>query len=473
MNNLDYVKLIATVSKPLSKETILSKLINFVTVFRVNLADKVFDDYQKKYIDTILKLDNSKTIMFETKWEEIKVKNINPFSLKENDAIIVDFSEFKEEENDAIYINYGYIPDVPVGAKIGFLDSDLILQVKSVRNDKLYCVVTSAGKIWLNQILKFIDYKPKLSFLSEKDKKNVIWGLQSGVNLLAASSVKSPEDIEDLRSFLEKNNGEWVKLFIRIHTKSSLKHLDEIISMSDGIIVTHGKIQEITEDKSLDEFAILEKCKAKGKPFVLCINGQTYKDNKKKLDRLVVPYKEKWVDSFMVTEKIVDEENPLDDILHTYDAITQPISPIDVSYRLDNYYNSDSEDQELNDYVVYSAHRITKELNIKAIICYTHDGSTAAKLASLGSEIPVIAFTKSDPVYRFINMLWGVKWYKISQTFNDSWLKRIGKEMIRIIFKGNISLDDKVLIVQTQEVDKWGEYANIVNGAEVYKFKNI
>jgi len=51
----------------LSKETILSKLINFVTVFRINLADKSFDDYQKKYIDTILKLDNSKTIMLETK----------------------------------------------------------------------------------------------------------------------------------------------------------------------------------------------------------------------------------------------------------------------------------------------------------------------------------------------------------------------------------------------------------------------
>lgn len=471
MNNLDYVKLIATVSKPLAKETILSKLINFVTVFRVNLADRAFDDYQKKYIDTILKLDNSKTIMLETKWEEVKVKNINSFFLNENDAIVVDFSEFKEEENDAIYINYGYIPEVPTWTKFGFVDSSLVLQVKNIRNDKLYCSVIESWTVALNGVVKFIDYKPRLSFLSEKDKKNVIWWLQSWVNLLAASSVKTPEDIEDLKNFLAKNNGEGVKLFVRLHTKSAFQYLDEIVTMCDGIILTHWKVGEFTDDKSIDEYTILEKCKSQGKPFVLCIDGATYAANKNNLEDIVIPYKNKWVDSFMVTEKIVDEENPLDDILHTYHTITKEVDPINVSYRLENYM--DEENQDLGNYVISSAYKITKELPIKAIICYTNNGTTAAKLASLWSSIPVIAFTKSDPVYRYINMLWGVKWYKISQAFSDTWLKRIWKEMIRIIFKWNISLDDKVLIVQSQEMDKWWEYMDIVNGVELYKFKNI
>ena len=66
-NNLPYTKLITKVSQTLAKETILSKLINFVHVFRVDLLENPFDDSQKKYIDTILKLDNSKTILLETK----------------------------------------------------------------------------------------------------------------------------------------------------------------------------------------------------------------------------------------------------------------------------------------------------------------------------------------------------------------------------------------------------------------------
>ena len=69
-------------------------------------------------------------------------------------------------------------------------------------------------------------------------------------------------------------------------------------------------------------------------------------------------------------------------------------------------------------------------------------------------------------------MLRGVKWYKISQTFNYENLKRVWKEMIRIIFKWNISLDDKIIIVQANEVVKT-EKTWMINGVELYKFKNI
>jgi pyruvate kinase len=90
----------------------------------------------------------------------------------------------------------------------------------------------------------------------------------------------------------------------------------------------------------------------------------------------------------------------------------------------------------------------------------------------LAPRVPVIAFTKSDETYRYLNTLWGVRWYKISQSFNYENLKRIGKEMIRIIFKWNISLDDKIIIVQANEMQR-DEKSDMINGVELYKFKNI
>jgi hypothetical protein len=84
----------------------------------------------------------------------------------------------------------------------------------------------------------------------------------------------------------------------------------------------------------------------------------------------------------------------------------------------------------------------------------------------------LISFTKSDETYRYLNSLRWVKWYKISQSFNYENLKRIGKEMIRIIFKWNISLDDKIIIVQANEISK-EEKTDMINGLELYKFKNI
>jgi pyruvate kinase len=90
----------------------------------------------------------------------------------------------------------------------------------------------------------------------------------------------------------------------------------------------------------------------------------------------------------------------------------------------------------------------------------------------LAPKVPVITFTKSDETYRYLNMIWGVKWYKISESFNYENLKRIWKEMIRIIFKGNISLDDKIVIVQANEYQKDDRW-DMINWVELYKFKNI
>lgn len=86
--------------------------------------------------------------------------------------------------------------------------------------------------------------------------------------------------------------------------------------------------------------------------------------------------------------------------------------------------------------------------------------------------MPIIAFTKNDENYRYLNILRGVRGYKISQSFSYENLKRIGKEMIRIIFKGNISLDDKIIIVQANEEIR-DEKTGMINGLELYKFKNI
>jgi pyruvate kinase len=92
-------------------------------------------------------------------------------------------------------------------------------------------------------------------------------------------------------------------------------------------------------------------------------------------------------------------------------------------------------------------------------------------LASFRPTIPVIAFTKSDDTYRYINMLWWVRGYKISPNFNYQNLKQIGKEMIRMMFKWSISLDEKIVIVQVNE--SVTDEANMINGIELYKFKDI
>ncbi|MDR2540415.1 MAG: hypothetical protein LBD11_01185 [Candidatus Peribacteria bacterium] len=173
------------------------------------------------------------------------------------------------------------------------------------------------------------------------------------------------------------------------------------------------------------------------------------------------------VDGLMLETMIVENEVfPMIDILET------SLEKHELSVVEKNMERFGEDEFEVRDYIIYNAYRITKELDIKAIVCFTENGYTSARIASLNPKVPVITFTKSTDTYRFLSLIRGVKGYKISQSFNYENLKRIGKEMIRIIFKGNISLDDKVLIVQANEYHD-GAKSDMINGVELYHFKNI
>ncbi|MEI7563521.1 MAG: pyruvate kinase alpha/beta domain-containing protein [bacterium] len=162
-----------------------------------------------------------------------------------------------------------------------------------------------------------------------------------------------------------------------------------------------------------------------------------------------------------------------DDPLEVITQLTQSLDTYELKIaekELTHFYENN--EFMVRDYIIYNACRTTKEVAVRAIVSYSGNGYSAARLSSLAPRVPVIAFTKTDETYRYLNMLRGVRGYKISQSFSYENLKRVGKEMIRIIFKGNISLDDKVIIMQANE-SLSDEKTGMINGLELYKFKNI
>ncbi len=92
----------------LAKETVLSKIINMVDAFRISLS-QWFDDNNKKYIDTIMKLDNSKTVMLETRGTDIRVKNVLNVKVKEKWSIFIEYSEYAQENDKRIFVDAPFL----------------------------------------------------------------------------------------------------------------------------------------------------------------------------------------------------------------------------------------------------------------------------------------------------------------------------------------------------------------------------
>jgi len=286
---------------------------------------------------------------------------------------------------------------------------------------------------------------------------------------MAPSLVKTREDIVELKDFLKSKNAGNMKIITKIETPEALENVDELLDISDGLIFVFEKIEKAMKTLKLNEETLIKKCKDVGKPAIVTFIGK-FEKNKYQLinETRLKKFSHMAADAYML-DVLLQEDDPLTLITQLSDTLDSLELKI-VPQELTKFYANN--EHMVRDYIIYNAHRATQEVDVRAMVLYTENGYSAGRLSSLKPRVPIIAFTKSDENYRYLNILRGVRGYKISQSFSYENLKRIGKEMIRIIFKGNISLDDKIIIVQSNESSS-DEKTDMINGLELYKFKNI
>lgn len=468
MNNFRFTKIVASVSPILAKETVLSKIVNMVDAFTLTLS-RGFDDNNKKYIDTLMKLDNSKTIILETKWNEIRIKNIGNFALEEWQKVVVEYSEYTQENQNKIYIDYPNMDLITVGSEIRFVQSWVVLKVENHIEDAVECTVTQAKEKHIFQYDRCLleHNEDPIETLLERDEKDILWWLEYGVHIISVSACYSAEHIQATKDFLKEKNSWEMKVFAKIETRKWLDNLQEIVEVADGIILVADFIQPLlAKEETLDD--LVQYIRWKWVPVLMNYAWRTSQAEYPFNQENHLQHRcEQCVDGLYLEPMIIEDE-----VFDAVERLETTLEKYELQYQPKNPARFDEKDFEIRDYIIFNAYRITQELDIRAIVCFTENWYTAARIASLNPAVPIITFTKSTHTYRFLNLVRWLKWYKISQSFNYENLKRIWKEMIRIIFKWNISLDDKVLIVQSNELNN-DVKSDMINGIELYQFKNI
>lgn len=452
----------------LAKETVLSKIINMVDAFRITLS-KGYDDNNKKYIDTLMKLDNSKTIILETKGIDIRIKNTTNLNIKKGEKRTVEYSEYAQEGTGKIYIDYPHLENLKTWELITCQQSQAVLKIKRTEEDSAEVEVISTGRWEIIQFdrVRFDDLDNNDDELSERDKKDILRGLEYGAHVIGLACTNSAEHIESAKDFLEENNAKEMKIFAKIETKSWLKNIKEITSIADGLILVVDELSDFEDEEKL--ISTIQNTKKEGKPVLICNTNTEYgKEYPKSLTKQIQLLSNEAIDglmleTFLIEDEVFESVEQTGDILGAYElkATQKPLKRFE-----------ESSEFEVRDYIIYNGFRSIDELAIKTIICFTENWYTASRLASLAPKIPIITFTQSKDTYRYLSLVWWTKGYKISQSFNYENLKKIGKEMVRMIFKGNISLDDKILILQANETIS-NEKNDMINGIELYNFKNI
>jgi pyruvate kinase len=169
---------------------------------------------------------------------------------------------------DMISITYTPLcSDTVVGGKIMLADGLIALEITDIYTDQVKCKVLNSGKLGERKNVNLPNVKIQLPALAEKDKADLLFGCQQQVDYIAASFIRKSADMHEVRNFLDNNGGKYIKIIAKIENQEGLDNIDEIIELTDGVMVARGDlgVDIPLEHIPLAQKMMIHKCNQAGK----------------------------------------------------------------------------------------------------------------------------------------------------------------------------------------------------------------
>ena len=257
-----------------TKETLKELLKSGMNMMRLNFSHGNYEEHKEK-------IDNFRAAQAETGIRaalmlDIKGPKIRTTKLKDGKNVnIVSGQEFiittdKSIIGDEKMVAVTYediIQDVKIGEKLLIDDGLLQFSIKEIVGNKIICIALNNGELGENKGVNLPKAKVSLPAISEKDRNDLIFGCQQGVDYVAASFIRKADDVKDVRKVLDENNGKNILIISKIETQEGIDNFDEILKVSDGIMVARGDlgVEIPIEDVPIAQKMMIEKCNAAGK----------------------------------------------------------------------------------------------------------------------------------------------------------------------------------------------------------------
>jgi len=269
-------KIICTMGPAVDQDDVLLQLMQRgMDVARLNFSHGSHEEHLSR-VRRIKKLREQLNLpiamLLDTKGPEIRTGNFanNRIQLEENAQITVAASQELGSET-FIPVSYADIhKDLKTGDRILIDDGLIELEVQTIEDEQLHCVVLNGGPVSNHKSINLPNVSTNLPALTDKDIADIKFAIEQGFDFIAASFVRKAADVLEIRKILEKHNGEHLHIIAKIENREGVVNFDEILKVSDGIMVARGDlgveipIQEVpTIQKSL-----IEKCYKVGKPSI-------------------------------------------------------------------------------------------------------------------------------------------------------------------------------------------------------------
>ncbi len=354
-------------------------------------------------------------ILLDTKGPEIRLKDFENGSVVVEKGSLFTFDTDKETPGTKERIGLTYdklAKNVEVGTKILVDDGKIELKVTAIKGSKVICKVITGGKLSNHKSINIPNVEIPMPYLNDVDKSDLLFGIEHNVEYIAASFVRCADDLKKLRKFLKDNGGQDIKVISKIENGQGINNFDEILELSDGIMVARGDMGvEINFEKiPAIQKMMIEKCNREGKIVVTATQMlESMTENPRPTRAEVSDVANAIYDGttvIMLSGESAAGRHPAEAVRTMANIAVNAENTI-------NYYEKyvdSSADMEpnLKNAICASAYNAAKYLDAKAIVVLTRSGATANILSRFHPECPVIAATISERGRNQLNLVWGI-----------------------------------------------------------------
>lgn len=419
MLNMRKTKIVCTIGPASQDEEIFKQLVlSGLNVARLNFSHGSHSEHKEK-IDTIKKvrkeLNTSTAIMLDTKGPEIRLKDFEKgqIDLINGQEFTITTRDIIGNENIVSVTYEQFANDIKAGDTILIDDGLISMEAIEVINDTdVKCIVRNNGTIKNKKGVNVPNVKINLPSLTEKDISDIKFGIEQEVDYIAASFIRTSEDVIEIRRILEAENAGDIMIIAKIENRQGVENIDEIIKMSDGIMVARGDlgVEIPAEEVPLVQKMLIKKCNEAGKPVITATQMldsmiRNPRPTRAEVSDVATAIFE-GTDAIMLSAETASGCYPVEAV-ETMTRIAVMIeSSLDYEKILAN--KNISLNHSITDSISYATCKTCLDLKASAIISATSSGYTAAAVSKFRPIAPIIATTQSQMVMRKLSLYWGV-----------------------------------------------------------------
>ena len=410
-------KIICTLGPSTDKDGVLRELVaNGMNVARFNFSHGSYEEHKGR-------LDNLKAIraelgkpvaaLLDTKGPEIRLKEFkNGVEMLEAGQTFTLTTREVEGTKEICSITYKDLPqDVHEGGTIMLDDGLIKLRITNVTDTDIICEVLNSGKIKTKKGVNVPGVHLSMPYLSQRDRDDIIFGVQQGFDFIAASFVRTAQDVYDIRNLLNEYDSN-IRIIAKIENREGVNNIDSILAAADAVMVARGDLGveiDFTELPGIQK-NIIERSFSFGKPIVTATQM---------LDSMMVNPRPTRAEISDVANAIYDGTSAIMlsgetaagaypvEALKTMSAIAER-TETENHARVEYLTEATNGKISVSDATAHAACLTAKDVNAAAIVTVSESGTTARLLSKYRPQQPIIACVMKEQVQRQLSLSWGI-----------------------------------------------------------------